>query len=632
MIIPLTTSAEDLGLGFSPARLLGSLDRVIVGLRREAEVLATALGTGRHVVLEGPPGTGKSTLLRAVADEVGWGVAFVEGNAELTPARLVGSHDPAMVLDGGYRPEAFLDGPLVTAMRGGSLLYIEEFNRVPEETLNVLITALAEGEIHLPRVGSIRADRRFRLIAAMNPFDAIGTARVGQAIYDRMCRIAMGYQDEDAERSIVSRVTGGEAEAAALGVAVARATRTHPALRTGSSVRGAIDMVLLAHGLAELRSEAEATAATLLDAALAAFSGRIRVEDGRDDTPEAVIGEIMRSLLPSPDPEGGSNPGKAPSPPGPPADPPSYGETLEGEPAREAVRNAARRTTSRTDLERMHPQLGAVSPEVGELDEAALEQLLAEDADEAIALLCDLTRATDARLRAAARRAAGRVFFRLASRGPGAKRGVRRLVTEPGIEGDLDLDRSFERAGGRRPNTAEDLVVRRWRSADRAICLLVDRSGSMTGAAVGTAALAAASVVIAAGEQADCSVIAFAHEPIVLQSQGRRRPPVDLVDDILALRGKGTTDLALALRAAAAQLRRSAARDRLVVLLSDCLPTAGGDPMAALGGIERLHVVGLVDDAESVDAGQALARRGRGRHALVLRPSDVPAVMSAALD
>ena len=44
--------------------------------------------------------------------------AVVEGNAELTPARLVGHFDPAMVLERGYDPAVFVDGPLLTAMRG----------------------------------------------------------------------------------------------------------------------------------------------------------------------------------------------------------------------------------------------------------------------------------------------------------------------------------------------------------------------------------------------------------------------------------------------------------------------------------------------------------------------------------
>src|SRR5580698_9338782 len=81
----------------------------IVGLRREREVLTVALETGRHVVIEGPPGTGKSTLLRDIARDSGRDVIFVEGNAELTPARLIGQYDPSQVLAAGYTPATFAD-------------------------------------------------------------------------------------------------------------------------------------------------------------------------------------------------------------------------------------------------------------------------------------------------------------------------------------------------------------------------------------------------------------------------------------------------------------------------------------------------------------------------------------------
>src|SRR3954470_9638805 len=186
----------------------GLMQRVlarVVGREREVELVVAALSADRHVLIEGPPGTGKSTLLRAVADELGVGFEFVEGNAELTPARLVGPFDPDRVLAEGYDPDVFVDGPLVTALRDGALLYVEELNRVPEETLNVLITVMSERELHVPRLGSVVAEPGFRMVAAMNPFDAVGTARISSAIYDRVCRLSVDYQSSTDEQAIVAR-------------------------------------------------------------------------------------------------------------------------------------------------------------------------------------------------------------------------------------------------------------------------------------------------------------------------------------------------------------------------------------------------------------------------------------------
>jgi MoxR-like ATPase len=271
--------------------------RDVVGRRRELDLVLAAVTAGRDILLEGPPGTSKSTMLRAITGN--WGVPFVlvEGNAELTPARLVGHHNPARVLKEDYSAENFVPGPLVEAMTAGGFLYIEELNRAPEDTLNVLLGAMAERAVVVPRVGEIRALPTFRVLASMNPFDDIGTARISDSVYDRWCRLAVGYQDAPEERAIVAVRTGSDDERlVADGVALTRATRGHPELRRGSSVRGAIDLVAIARELAALGSyrvdEPGERERCVLDAALLALSGRIGVDEASELTPEQVITRI----------------------------------------------------------------------------------------------------------------------------------------------------------------------------------------------------------------------------------------------------------------------------------------------------------------------------------------------------
>jgi MoxR-like ATPase len=282
----------------------------------EAQLLEAALRSGAHVLLEGPPGTGKSTLLRRVASGRRVPFVLVEGNAELTPARLVGHFDPALVLSKGYRPDIFVDGPLLEAMRTGGLLYVEELNRVPEETVNVLLTVMSEGEITVPRLGRVPASAGFGLVAAMNPYDAVGTARISSALYDRTCRISMGYQSVVAEQAILAlRTDCPDVEWRNRIVELVRGTREHADIRVGSSVRGAIDAVGLAGELAALRGEALTDWTVGLHSAKAALTGRIKLQESCGRTPEEVVTELYERFFgpqPQSDVQSGESEARAP--------------------------------------------------------------------------------------------------------------------------------------------------------------------------------------------------------------------------------------------------------------------------------------------------------------------------------
>lgn len=302
---------------------------------------------------------------------------------------------------------------------------------------------------------------------------------------------------------------------------------------------------------------------------------------------------------------------------------------LEGDDADAAVTEAGRRTTSRRDLSR-ETGFDEVSPTLGVLDEDAFGDLLEDDADAALGLLAAMTGATDESLRDLARRLAGRVLVEVARSGVARRRGVGRLVRSRGAEGDVDIDASLDVIASKRaigePLGRDDLSVVTWRRPAVGLCLLVDRSGSMQGERLAAAAIAAAAVRYRHG--ADCSVVAFSDQAIVLSSQGAERPAEELVGDLLRLRGHGTTDVGLALRVAREQLSRSRAGRKVTVLLSDCRVTTGGDAVADAAALEELAII--CPDDDRVDA-EALAAAVGARCVGLAGPSSVPAALAAAL-
>ena len=160
---------------------------------------------------------------------------------------------------------------------------------------------MSENELAVPRLGHVPAAPGFRLVTAMNPFDGVGTARISAAIYDRVCRIRMGYQDASDEHDITAlRAPDVPADWRAKVVDLVRRTREHAEVRVGSSVRGAIDLVRVSTSLGALRGVAATGWHTGHDAAQVALSGRIRLHESSTRRAEDVVEELYRAVFGDP--------------------------------------------------------------------------------------------------------------------------------------------------------------------------------------------------------------------------------------------------------------------------------------------------------------------------------------------
>ncbi|MHA2028700.1 MAG: AAA family ATPase [Candidatus Kariarchaeaceae archaeon] len=264
----------------------------LVGRELELKLCLAAKLAKKHLLLEGDVGVGKTTIAHSIAKYFSLNLERVDGDDRYSAARLVGHFDPPMVVQKGYNWDSFVSGPLVSAMKNGSILFLNELNRMPEGTQNVLLVAMDEGMIMVPKLGQINAKEGFLIISAMNPQEFVATTPLSEALKDRFAWIRLQYQTEEEERDIVKiRANVDDDQVVNVAVAVTRRTRDWNDLRRGSSIRGAIDFASIIQYLDKTLPEA------WLEAGIMALATKVEIEDGIDRRVEEILREIINQVL-----------------------------------------------------------------------------------------------------------------------------------------------------------------------------------------------------------------------------------------------------------------------------------------------------------------------------------------------
>jgi MoxR-like ATPase len=222
----------------------------LVGRDLELSLMIACLTAGRNLLIEGPVGVGKTRLAQEAALVMRRSVIRVDGDERYSEEKLAGWFDPPAVIAMGYVPEAFRPGPLHLALTQGALLFINELNRMPDGVQNILLPAIDERVLEIPRIGAVRAAEGFGVIATQNPKEFVGTSLISEALRDRFELLTLDYQSFEEEEAIVALLTGLDDDILIRqAVYMVRSTRTHPMIRRGASVRAAASLALIASKL-----------------------------------------------------------------------------------------------------------------------------------------------------------------------------------------------------------------------------------------------------------------------------------------------------------------------------------------------------------------------------------------------
>jgi MoxR-like ATPase len=276
--------------------MLSNIQKEIVGFEREIRMVLAALRARLPVMLEGDAGTGKTELAKVVARSLQREIFRVDGDPELTALKLQGWFDPPLVLQKGYQWETFIPGPLTAALLQGGIFFFNEVNRAPSESLNAVLSALDERILNIPRLAAIQAKESFVSIFTLNPYDRIGTNPLPKAFYDRCVWIYMDHQPLEKAIEIV-RMRTGEKDAGLLRsiCQIVEATRRHPLIERGASVRAAIHIIRMIQSLRE--EEKQFSLEEIEYLCVMALSKNINLTYDTAKSPLELVKEIVEEVM-----------------------------------------------------------------------------------------------------------------------------------------------------------------------------------------------------------------------------------------------------------------------------------------------------------------------------------------------
>jgi len=187
------------------ARIKNELRKKIVGNDEVIEGILTCLLCNGHALLEGPPGLGKTSIIKSLGEALHLRFSRIQFTPDLMPADIIGTRIVMESEQGGRRFFQFHEGPVFA-----NIILADEINRATPKTQSALLEAMQEGKVTVGR-DDMKLPQPFLVLATQNPIEMEGTYPLPEAQLDRFFfKLIMPSPSKDELMEIVDKTTSGE--------------------------------------------------------------------------------------------------------------------------------------------------------------------------------------------------------------------------------------------------------------------------------------------------------------------------------------------------------------------------------------------------------------------------------------